>query len=107
MGKLNSVMKRFLSISKQWLNSIDFEIDIDENAENSLGDNEEALMDLGKVLISKGPDLMQFWNDKIMLSMGKHTQTTTLFRSQVKNAVIAQIEGVLADRQRLLKRTRT
>merc|ERR1712226_128275 len=107
MGKLNSVMKSFVSISKQLLNSIDFEIDFDENAENSLGDNEEALTNLGKVLMSEGPDLMQFWNDKIMLSMGKHTLNSNTFSKSSKNAMSSQIEGVLADRQRLLKRTRT
>ena len=102
--KLRLVSEKFLAIAEQSLNSLQFNTSLSDISSLSF---EEQLAEMSSILMTEGPDLMQFWHDKIMLSMGKHSQSAASFSTSSKNAMTAQIEGVLADRQRLLKRTRT
>ena len=104
MKNLDYVLEKFLTIAEKSFDSLELKTELELDSSSSF---EERIERLSKTLINEGPNLMQFWNDKIMLSMGKHTQRSSSFSGTNKNAMTAQIEGVLADRSRLLKRTRT
>ena len=70
------------------------------------GENEEQLDEIGKCLLSEGANLMQLWSEKIQLSSGRFSDKSSSFSGR-SNGIPQQIETILADRNRLLKRTRT